>query len=74
LFPFKKHRKILWKMPNLRNDHLHPFGHLLPVYPTLLLLLSQNFHVLSFVDRRLCYLKNAHISLSKFISEKNQII
>jgi hypothetical protein len=29
----KKHRKILWKMPNLRDDHLPLIGHLNPVYP-----------------------------------------
>jgi hypothetical protein len=23
----------MWKMPNLRDDHLPPIGHLTPVYP-----------------------------------------
>jgi hypothetical protein len=31
----KKHRKILWKVPNLRDGHLHPIGHLTSVYPNL---------------------------------------
>jgi hypothetical protein len=38
LFPFnKKHQKVLGKMPNLCDDHLHPVGHLHPVYPNNLL-------------------------------------
>jgi hypothetical protein len=28
--------KVLGKMPNLRDDHLHPVGHLHPVYPNYL--------------------------------------
>jgi hypothetical protein len=29
-----KNTKKCWRMPNLREDHLHPVGDLPPVYPT----------------------------------------
>jgi hypothetical protein len=29
----KKHKKNVGKMPNLRDDHLPPVGHLTPVSP-----------------------------------------